>query len=214
METGNIQRAESFYELNRELAEKKPGDSAEEREQNALREKLANEAALRGTQRGAKSEFPATAERTGEEKIGYVRAGDEKDHADGTEEKQKRAARVTGNLRGERRDFGTEPASAVRNLFPFLGKYVHFRLRLGDGDAGLQARDDGKFVRGGGVCGNICDRGDPHFREARELEAAGHLFAARKRETIGHHADDGVGLAVQFESAADNAGIAGKFSLP
>ena len=214
METRNIQRAESFHELNRELAEKKPGDSAEEREQNALGEKLANEAALCSTQRSAEREFPATAERAREEKIGHVRAGDEKDHADGTEEKQKRAARVTGNLRSERRDFGTEPASAVRNLFPFLGKYIHFRLGLADGDAGLQARDDGEFVRGGGICRNICDRGDPHFREARELKTAGHLFAARKRETIGHHADDGVGLAVQFESAADNAGIAAEFSLP
>ncbi len=46
------------------------------------------------------------------------------------------------------------------------------------------------------------------------MKAAGHLFAARKRETIGHHADDGVGLAVQFESAADDAGIAAEFSLP
>ncbi len=167
-----------------------------------------------GTQRGAKSEFPATLKRTREKKVGYVGARYEKDHADGSEEKQQRAARITGNLRGERRDFGVEPASAVRNLFPFLRKYAHFRLGLADGDAGLQARDDCKFIGGCGVRGNICDRGDPHFREARELKAAGHLFAARKREAIGHHADDGVGLAVQFESPADNAGIAAEFSLP
>ncbi len=87
METGNIQRAKSFHELNRELAEEKPGDSAKEREQHALGEKLANEAALCGTERGAKREFPATAERAGEKKIGHVRAGDEKDHSDGAEEK-------------------------------------------------------------------------------------------------------------------------------
>ena len=139
MEPRNIQRAESFHELNRELAEKKPGDSAKEREQHALGEKLANEPALCGTERGSKREFPATAERAGEKKIGNVRAGDEKDHADGTEEKQKRAARVTGNLRGERRDFRVEPTSTLRNLFPFLREYVQFRLGLADGDAGLQA---------------------------------------------------------------------------
>src|SRR6202040_3494591 len=36
MEPGNIQRAEGFHELNRELAEEETGDSAKEREQHAL----------------------------------------------------------------------------------------------------------------------------------------------------------------------------------
>jgi hypothetical protein len=84
--------------LNRDLAEKEPGDSTKEREQHAFGEKLANEAALCGAKGRTKRKFPAAPERTREEKIGNVCACDENNHTDGTEEKQKRAARVTGNL--------------------------------------------------------------------------------------------------------------------
>jgi len=95
-----------------------------------------------------------------------------------------------------------------------FGPTVGDKVRLADTDIIIEVEKDytvyGEEVKFGGGK----SQRNPERRFAWEFEAAGHFFLARKRKARGHHADHGVGCAIQFQGAAENSGIGAEMFAP
>src|ERR1700722_1286495 len=125
-------------------------------------------------------------------------------------------AGVAGNLAVQRSHALVEPTLGAGTLsLKTMSEEIHFRLTLGDADAGFQAADDGEQVVFGGDARSMRERKrNPKLGLARESETTGHFCGPREIESWGHYANDGIALAIQFQGAAENCGVRAKTIAP
>ena len=89
-DAGDVAGAEGEQGAHADVAEDETEDAAGEGEQNAFRQKLADDAATRCAHGDADGEFTLAARGADEEQVCYVGAGDEQDEADRSEEDEER----------------------------------------------------------------------------------------------------------------------------
>jgi hypothetical protein len=175
--------------------------AADQREDEALGQDELDQFPARGAEGRANRVLAAARGVAGKLKVGQVGAGDEKDEAGESEDQD--GNRATGTvLRAGIEAHEPEAAILVRGGIgkrEAVGESGHRSLRGGEWYGGLEARDDGEvgvLAIGGRDIGQ-CERapgGD--FAEEHGVVEAGR-----------HDADDGDGLAIDPERAAEDAGI-------
>ena len=168
---------------------------ADERQQHALGEHLADQPAAAGAERRADRQLALTRRRPREHEVADVRARDEQHEPDRAEHHPERRPDLAGQLLPKRhhvrRPAGVELGKQAREL----GVHArHVLLRLRHRHAVLDAADD-------------ADPASPR-RSRRRREADGGPDVDRlveDRESRRHHADDEVGPAVEHDAAIDDA---------
>src|SRR6185437_10240336 len=160
------------------------------REQDAFREKLANDAPARGAERETDGNFFLAAGRAGHHEIRRVQAGNQ-EHAEdcGPEDKQA----LANFLRELHAQWNDTHANAAVIFWIFLRKTlrnsIHLRLRLRPAGARVQPADDTHV----GILPHVEfpeGKGRLDFARLPELGALG------KRESARHHTNDCVALSV------------------
>ena len=183
-----------------ERAQRQPQRPAGERQDQALGEQLPDDLAPRGAERGAHGQFAAPAGGAHEQQVGDVGAGDEQHEADRAREHEQRRADVADQHPAHRLDaeagVGTQGAAAEP------GAEVG-RRRLQPGPC-LFDRHAGEEPPGGlEVVRVIAGRGVELERQEELRRLLQDVFEPRLAE----HADHRVGLAVERDGPADDAGI-------
>ena len=97
-------RGERHEDLQRPRPERRAGHAAGHREDERLREELADRAPAAGAEGRAQRDLPLPRRGPGEEHVGDVRAGDREDEADGGEQDEQRRPHVADDLLEKRRD--------------------------------------------------------------------------------------------------------------
>ena len=123
-------------------AQEQSGNTANRGKQNALGEHLPNDSFAAGPQRGADRNFLLPRGATGEEEIGYVRAGNQQHESDGTEEREEGWFYLANEPFVERRNRHV-PAFVrlVKLLVELRIDGAETSLRLLQIDTGVQTRD-------------------------------------------------------------------------
>ena len=138
----------ALQNLHRPPREDDRQDRAGDGEQQALGEELPNQAPAAGAERGPDRHLALARARAREQQVRDVGAGNQQHDADRAEQHQHPRPRAGGNEVIVERTHA-DRAALVRRRVGLLdggGDLVHLRLRLRDGDAGLQPRDDLKIV--------------------------------------------------------------------
>jgi aldehyde:ferredoxin oxidoreductase len=178
-----------------------PGiESTGQAEDHALREELPDDASAAPPERGPDRQLAAPCGSAGEEQTCHVRRRDQQHEADGSEQDPERPAQAA-NEQGLVVQQQEAAAVAGRDLRIRLheagGELRHLQLGLAAAHAAAQPRHDAVVVAP--VAGI-----DLELERHEDVRPAGRL---REEEVGRHDADDLVGLAVQAESLAEDAGI-------
>ena len=159
----------------------------------------------RGAEGGANAHLGLPPGRTGEQQVGYVRAGDEQHEADRRQQDERRIP----HLRDD--DFMEAPhprrhvgVGLWSHLLGAPGDPGQLGLGLRGGDAGPQTPGRGEEARAGRL-----------QLPWREIERQPELCARRsQREPRGHDADDDVRLAIDRDRLPDETWIRSKATSP
>src|SRR6266705_375928 len=163
--------------------------TAQEREKKAFGEQLANETRAPGSQGDANGYFATPAGRAREKKVRDVGAGNEQDKAHGSEHDPELVAKAAHERLTHGDDHGIHVAIRVRKLFfePF-----------GDGaqiGAGLLERHSVFYAANTSPAMGA----SPADILERHVERNPQIGVVRTAEPRGHHADDGVRIAIELE---------------
>lgn len=194
--------------------------SAEDREQDALGQQLADEARPAGAERQPDRDLLAPLVRSGEQQVRDIGAGDQKHdpddrHQDHRDLNDLRAALTAGiQTRVEQRHGAGAAALVVgrEGLFELAEDRLEVCPGLLDADAGLQAPEREEEQAAAGFVPvevrlhDVVHRHrNPQGRSAAEQRAG---------ESPGRHTHDGERRAIQRHGLADDRGIAAKAALP
>ena len=180
-------------EFDEELYAVAGGDEAErasaEGDDEGFAEQLLDDARAGCAHGGADGDLFAAGEGAGEDEVGYVRAGDEKNEGDGAEHHEERGTNVAYGLVAHGFD-GCAPAFVVFGvgLLEALRDGVHLGLGLLESDAGFEACDGEEVM----VAAHGC-----FFRS--EGERNPYLGEVGLDHLWTHDADDGVRLSVEVD---------------
>ena len=177
--------------------------TAQEREEDALGQQLADEAPAAGAQGGADRDLPTAGGQPDEEEVGDVQAGDQEDRGNHPEEDHEGGADLLDEHLLEWQDLDP-PTRVVRVLLLQAGgDTAHLGLRGADRDPRAQPRHAGQGVRA------AVRRGRQDGRQGNpELTLLGKVEAGRR------HPDDGIALVVQEKTLADGLRIGSEAALP
>ena len=174
------------------------------REEQVFCEELANDARAGGAESGTDGEFAEASGAAHERKVGDIGAGDEEKKTDGGEQHPKRTPNDFGGIFQHGNDVGAPVSVEVgASLRGEVGDAKHVLLSLGDGDAGFEAGNDCEVASTFPIVGAIDSHWGPNF---------GLHF--RKRETLGHDADDFAGHTVDVDLLADEGTVVTELAVP
>src|SRR6267143_269968 len=204
-----------------EQAHQSPGQNetepaAYEREQHALREKLAHDAQTASAERRTDGDFPSPRHRARQEQIRDIGASNQQDEADDGEQYHEGLAHRPGRELTQRNQLYIVARGDGILLVQARNDGVDIALCLRERDAGLEAADDVQIVgfavaadislpvgKGAEDLGNDVNRIDPELNVRAAVPEVG-----------GEDADDLHGLVVESEGAANDGAVAGKVALP
>src|SRR5436853_7157618 len=86
------------------------------------------------------------------------------------------------------------------------GEGIDVRLRLFARDAGFHSRNQAEVMRASAIVAEVVSGKGYRLPELR--------LGVGELKTCGHHADDGVALAIEHDAAPDDLVIAGELALP
>src|SRR5260370_16835892 len=157
-----------------------------------------------GGEGGGGGDFLGGGESLGEDKIGDIGTGNEENESDGTEKDEQGGTNVTDELFAQRKDGGA-PALVIFGieLLEASGDGAELGLGLADINSGLEASDDEIVViAANGALLSGPGEGHPNLSPIGELES------------VGHYTDDGIGLAIESNTPADDVGSGGEVVAP
>src|SRR6266568_1267193 len=152
---------------------------------------------------------------TGQKKVGNIGAGNEQHKTNGAKQQEQQRSHLTHHLGVEWQSYSPQLDSVAElrriGLQDAVGNRIYIRIGAGQGDAGLQPRQDA-------VIEIVAHIGQFLPREAhgdKDISRIALFHPAKgKRETAGHDANYRVGLAVERHRAADDAAITAEVALP
>ena len=191
------------------LREGKSRDSGDERQQEALGDELPDQARPPGPERRSDGKLAAALDASGKEQAGHVRAADAQHEHHRTQHQHERQADAAHQVLAQRDDDGAARGVGPRILFGERGRdRVHLALRLLDGHARREARDD--VPPGTGPDALLVFLND--FRHPHD-ELAGSRQELR-RERSRQHAHDRPGFVVHADRLVDDVRVPGIAGLP
>ncbi len=189
--------------------------SGGEADKQSLREQLANNATASRSERDANAQLAHAAGGAGQQQIGGVAAGDQKHDGHGAEQQPKQRTNVAHGAVNEVLHRAPQPCICGVELVEPRHDGGHLRLRLGDGDAGLEAGDgiSARIVTVGHLMRSKGQR-DPDLRCLVLRFSIGQIGTVRILEPLRHDADDLVIFAVEQQRAMENVSGRPEHGLP
>ena len=190
------------------VGDKQSDGAADGGEQQGLDEQLLEHAPAPCAERRAdRNLFPAV-QGAREEKIPHIRAGDEENEPDSTEQHEQHRAAVAGDRFLQRDHRGAPPAIRLRKLAcqPRRDR-IHLGLRLHERDTALEARDTLHVVV-------PTTRARLGGERERDPEIASHRGPRCDRGFRRHDADDRVRLVTQFQRPSNHVRVGAELGAP
>ena len=182
--------------MDAEGGEAETGEAAEDAEQDAFDEELADDAPAGSAEGGADGHLALAGDGAAEHHVGDVGAGDEEHEADGGEHEDENhfdVAAVVALVEGHDERDGALVGVGVLGG-EAMGDAGELCVGDGDVDTGLEQAEDLELAV---VALEIVGRG---------REGHPHIDDGGKHEAFGHDADDGGGFFIDADLAADDGG--------
>ena len=207
-----LRQAERREPLEPGRAERQPEEPAGQRQQQRLGEQLPRDPRVSGAERMARGELLHSSAGAHEDEIGDVGGGDEQHEQHAAPEQVQRPAHVADDIGFERHDaravtgVDDEVPDRARALDVPPRERIDLLLCLGDGGAGREPRDLLVVLAPARVLRSLLV-GEHHRGPERDVGIG-------ERESLRHHADNGVVLAIQADVTPDRRVAARMGALP
>src|SRR5262245_45674327 len=202
-------RAQLDQKLDSPKGKQKSGSAAQQCQQHALGEELANQAPVAGTKRLADGRLSLPGRRPCQLKVGDIGARDQQHQSDGCEQKEQCGANITGSIPLKTSHRRAHSSMSLVRLAYAAGDRLHVGLGLFSGDTWFEACNDPEVVAPTILAFGMCAKRDPSVGRFK-----GFGYLQRKLEAWRHDPDNHAALAVDHYGLTHQARIRAEAPLP